>query len=300
MQTLIIALGGNALIKEGQKGTIEEQLRNIKKPIGQIVKLHNHYRLVITHGNGPQVGNILLQQATCDEVPNMPLEVLVAMTQGQIGYMIEKTLDNEFMKIGVMYPFLSTLITYVQVDKKDPAIQEPTKPVGPIYDSSAPGFIKTAKGWRKAVPSPKPVKVVGAYKVKKLLDSGFVVVTCGGGGIPAVKEDSSYEGVEAVIDKDLASAKLGEQIGADILLIATDVEKVFLNYGKKNQKAVDKLSVSDARKYLKEGHFPKGSMGPKIQAAINFITSGGKRAIITSIDNIEQALKGKAGTEIHK
>lgn len=300
MKTLILALGGNALIKEGQEGTTEVQMENLEKPINQIVRLADDYRIVITHGNGPQVGNLLLQQGTCDEVPTLPLEVLVAMTQGQIGYMIEETLDNEFMKTGVMKPLLSTLITYVQVDKNDPAFQNPTKPVGPVYESSEPGFTKTAKGWRKVVPSPKPVKVVGAYKVKKLLDVGFIVVTCGGGGIPAVKENSSYEGVEAVIDKDLASSKLGEQIDADILLMATDVEKVALNYGEEDQEDLDRISVSEAEKYKEEGHFPPGSMGPKIQAAINFLNSGGEKAFITSIDKIRETLEGKAGTEIYK
>ncbi len=300
MKTLVIAFGGNALIKEGQKGTAYEQMRNLERPISQVVRLAENYKIVITHGNGPQVGNLLLQQGACKEVPNMPLEILVAMTQGQIGYMIEKTLDNEFMKIGEMKPLLSTLVTYVQVDKKDPALEKPTKPVGPLYEQSAPGFVKTAKGWRKVVPSPKPIKVVGAYKVKKLLDTGFIVVTCGGGGIPAIKENSSFEGIEAVIDKDLASAKLGEQINADILLIVTDIEKVSLNYGKENQKDLDKLSISEAKKYLKEGHFPEGSMGPKIQAVINFLESGGEKAIITSIDKIKDALEGKAGTELFR
>ncbi len=297
-KTLIVALGGNALIEPGQEGTAYEQMRNLAAPIGQIVRLSKKYKIVITHGNGPQVGNLLLQQSSCKEVPEMPLEILVAETQGQIGYMIEKTLDNEFMKAGVMHPLLSTLITYVQVDEKDPAFKNPTKPIGPAYKNKKPGFVKTAKGWRKVVPSPKPIKVVGAYKIKELLKSGFIVVTCGGGGIPAIKKKLEYRGIEAVIDKDLASAKLAEEIGANIFLILTDVEKVAINYGKANQKNLSHMSLKEAEKYLKEGHFPPGSMGPKIEATINFLKAGGEKAVICSIDKAAFALKGKAGTTI--
>ena len=296
---MIIALGGNALIKKGQKGTIEEQFENLRVPLEQIALLSRNYKIIITHGNAPQVGNLLLLQQNPSKLPKMPLEILVAETQGQIGYMIEQTLDNELMKRGVDNPFISTVLTYVKVDGNDPAFKNPTKPVGPAYKRKKRRFMLTPKGWRKVVPSPKPMKIVEWREIKTLIDNGFIVIACGGGGIPVTKERKSFEGIEAVIDKDLASAKLGEQIGADILVIATDEEKVAINYQKPNQRFLDELTVSDAVNYFKEGQFPAGSMGPKIEAAINFVTSGkNRKAIITSIDTIEPSIKGKAGTHI--
>ncbi len=316
MKTIVVALGGNALIKRGQKGTADEQFRNLQVPMKQIAKLSQDYNLAITHGNGPQVGSLLLQQETCesDEIAEMPLEVLVALTQGQIGFMIESTLDNELMKLeGENIPpdekkhFL-TVLTYVKVSQSDPAFQNPTKPIGPAYNEPKEGYVKTAKGWRRVVPSPKPLKIYQYREIKKLLEMHFIVIACGGGGIPVVKEKvfdidrdlqlgERLRGVEAVIDKDLASAKLGEQVGADILLIATDEEKVAINYMKENQRYLDKVSVNEAKEYMKQGHFPAGSMGPKVQAVINFLEKGGERAIITSIEKIQDALDGKAGTE---
>ncbi|TXT59580.1 MAG: Carbamate kinase [Promethearchaeota archaeon] len=301
METLIVALGGNALIKPGEKGTSKEMKQNLRDPIRQIAELSREYRIVITHGNGPQVGNLLLQQESSKEITKMPLEILVAETQGQIGFMVESTLDEELMQIGLdKEKLFLTVLTYVKVDPEDEAFHNPTKPVGPAYEEERPGCVKTAKGWRQVVPSPKPQKIYQWREIKKLMDDDFIVIACGGGGIPVMKIDKTLEGVEAVIDKDLASAKLAEQVGADILLIATDVEKVALNFGKPNQKFLDKLSIKEAKQYLKEGHFPEGSMGPKIQAVINFLESDGKRAIITSIEKIKEALEGKAGTLIYK
>jgi len=299
MKTLIVAFGGNALIKDGQKGTIDEQFENLKVPVSQVARLSRKYRVIITHGNGPQVGNLLLQQNnTPEDIPKMPLEILVAQTQGQIGYMIEQTLDNQLMKMKINDQLITTVLTYVQVDKKDPGFKNPTKPIGPSYKSkpSEQGFVKTVKGWRKVVASPEPVKIIEWREIKELIKKGFIVIACGGGGIPVTTSYKNYEGIEAVIDKDLASAKLGEQIGADILVIATEVEKVALNYLKPDQKLLDTLTIADAERYLKEGHFPSGSMGPKVQAAINFIKTGKDQAIITSIDKIEKALDGKTGT----
>jgi carbamate kinase len=302
LKTLIVALGGNALIKFGEEGTTEEQFRNLRVPISQIAELSREYNIVITHGNGPQVGMLLMQQEATTEVSKRPLQVLVAETQGQIGYMIESTLDEELMRIGLDEEKLFiTVLTYVKVDLEDPAFHHPTKPIGPAYPVPKPGYVKTTKGWRRVVPSPKPKKIYQWREIKRLMElGGWIVIACGGGGIPVIKEGKRLSGVEAVIDKDLASSKLGEQIGADILLIATDVEKVALNYGTSDQKLLDKLSISDAKKYLDEGHFPEGSMGPKIQAAINFLETGGEKAIITSIENIKLALEGKAGTLLYK
>ena len=302
MKTLIVALGGNALIKFGEEGTTEEQFRNLRIPISQIAELSRDFSILITHGNGPQIGSLLIQQEATTVGLKRPLQILVAETQGQIGFMIESTLDEELMKISLDEEKLFlTVLTYVKVDAEDPAFLNPTKPIGPAYDIPKPGYVKTAKGYRRVVPSPKPIKIYQWREIKRLMELGsWIVIACGGGGIPVIKEKKRLYGVEAVIDKDLASAKLAEQINADILLIATDVEKVSLNYGGPNQKDLDKLSISEAKKYLEEGQFPAGSMGPKIQAVINFLESGGERAIITSIDKIIEALEGKAGTEIYK
>ncbi len=296
-KTLIIALGGNALIKQRQKGTIDEQFENLKVPLRQIARLSGKFKIIITHGNGPQVGNLILQQESSVGLPKMPLEILVAETQGQIGYMIEQTLDNELMNIGIHNPYISTVLTYVQVDKNDPSFNHPTKPVGPAYKRKRKGCVRTLKGWRKVVPSPLPKRVIEGREIKILIDNGFIVIACGGGGIPVTTGRKRFEGIEAVIDKDLASARLGEQVGADLLVIATEVEKVALNFQKTDQKLLDKLTIAEAKKYFKEGQFPPGSMGPKVQAAINFVESGKKRkSIITSLNEIEQAIAGKAGT----
>lgn len=298
---LIVALGGNALIKPGQTGKAGEQFKNLRIPLKQLAKLSDEYHLVITHGNGPQVGNLLLQQEASKEVQPMPLGVLVAETQGQIGYMIESTFDEELMRLGSDDEKLFvTILTYVLVDPDDPAFKNPTKPIGPSYPEPKPGYIKTSKGWRRVVPSPKPLKIIQWKEIKKLIQLDFVVIACGGGGIPLVKRKNNFHGVEAVIDKDLASAKLAEQIDADILIIATDIDRIALNYQKPNQKFLDKLTIQDAKKYIKEGQFPPGSMGPKIQACINFLEYGGERAIITSTEKIKEALDGKAGTELFR
>lgn len=303
-EKLVIALGGNALIKQGQLGTIEEQLENLKIPAKQIVEIFSKgkYSIVITHGNGPQVGNLLLMQKECEskKIPKMPLEILVAMTQGQIGYMIEVSLDNEFMNLGIENPLIATVLTYVQVDENDPAFKNPTKPIGPIFKKKIQGFVKTEKGYRKVVPSPTPLKIVEKNEILAMLNSGIIVIACGGGGIPVTKYRRKFEGIEAVIDKDLASSKLAQDIEADILLIATDVKYACINYKKENQKELKRISVREAKRYLHEGHFSEGSMKPKIQAAINFLTSGGKRAIICHLNEIKKALEGKAGTQILK
>ncbi|MHA1782177.1 MAG: carbamate kinase [Promethearchaeota archaeon] len=300
MSTIIIALGGNALIKPGEKGTPEEMINNLRAPIRQIAELSKEYSIIITHGNGPQVGALLLQQEATSDVTKMPLQILVAETQGQIGFLIESTLDEELMRLGLdMEKYFLTVLTYVEVDPNDRAFKHPIKPIGPAFKRKKPGYVKTAKGWRRVVPSPRPKRIIQWREIKKLMQENFIVIACGGGGIPVIKEGTRFHGVEAVIDKDLASAKLGEQINADILLIATDVEKVALNYGRVDYKYLDKMTTKEARFYMKQGHFPPGSMGPKVQAAINFLESGGKRAIITSIEKIKDALEGKTGTHFY-
>ncbi len=301
---LLVALGGNALIRKGQQGAVEEQFENLKLPLGQIAKLSDKYRVIITHGNGPQVGNLLLQQECCHLVPNLPLEILVAQTQGQIGYMIESTLDTQLMALGIKarQRFVS-LISYVVVSEKDPAFKDPSKPIGPVFTEKQARKLpyltkKTAKGWRRVVVSPKPVTIVEKQEIRELIEMNYIVICCGGGGIPVVREKRTFAGVDAVIDKDLASAKLAEEVGVDIFMIATDVPGVALHYGTANETFLRKLSVQDAEKYQNEGHFPSGSMGPKVQAAVNFMIAGGKHAAICSIEEIEKAIEQKAGTEI--
>lgn len=303
-QTLLIALGGNALVRKGQVGTIEEQFENLKVPIRQIARLSRQYKIIITHGNGPQVGNLLLQQESCTEVPRLPLEILVAQTQGQIGYMIESSLDTALMELGVWTKqLLITLISYVVVDERDPAFQDPTKPIGPVLSLEQGKDLpyptrEVQGGLRRVVASPKPVTVVEKREIKNLVDKDFIVICCGGGGIPVIREGRAFHGVDAVIDKDLASAKLAEEIRVDVFLIATDVEGVALNYGGPDQRFLRKMTLAEAAQYKEEGHFPPGSMGPKIDAAVQFIKKRGNRAVITSIDAIESAVDGTAGTEI--
>jgi carbamate kinase len=303
-EVLLVALGGNALIRKGEKGTAAEQFRNLRVPIRQIARLSMEYSILITHGNGPQVGNLLLQQECCNDVPVLPLEILVAQTQGEIGYMIESTLDSELMELGVdTGKHLVSLISYVVVDEKDTAFQNPTKPIGPVYPSERASSLPfptviTAKGLRRVVASPKPVTIVEKREIKKLIGMDFMVICCGGGGIPVIRDGRSFCGVDAVIDKDLASAVLAKEVGVDIFLIATDVEGAALHYGNPAQRFLHTMTLEEGARYLAEGHFPPGSMGPKIEAAMQFMQSGGKRAVITSIEAIEEAVAGRAGTEI--
>ena len=300
---LLIALGGNALIQKGQAGTIEEQFENLRVPIRQIAKISDDYRIIITHGNGPQVGNLLLQQECCDAVPKLPLEILVAQTEGHIGYMIESTLDEELMACGLDDKMLVSLITYVVVDKDDPAFKTPTKPIGPGFSAEEASrldypTIETPKGYRRLVASPRPVTIIEKREIQKLIDMDFIVICCGGGGIPVVRNGRAFSGVDAVIDKDLASACLAEEVGADIFVIATDVDGAMLNFGSDQQKMLRTVTTGELAAFVREGHFSKGAMLPKVQAAIQFLQHGGKRAVITSINLIEAAINGNAGTEI--
>ena len=301
---LLIALGGNALIKKGQTGTADQQFENLSLPMKQIAELSRKYRLVITHGNGPQVGNLLLQQESCDEVPKMPLEVIGAMTQGQIGYMIESSLDTALMEMGVdeEQDFVS-LITYVVVDENDPAFQNPTKPIGPFYTEAEAAklsynLVETDKGYRRVVASPKPVAIVERKEIKKLIDMDFIVICCGGGGIPVVRKERRFSGVEAVIDKDLASSVLAREINADIFIVASDVEGAAVDWGKPEQRILRKVALSEIKEYVEAGHFPEGSMGPKVDAVIQFAESTGNRSIICNLDDIQKSVEGIAGTEI--
>ena len=309
---VLIALGGNALIMEGQRGTIAEQFENTRKSLDGIVYcLKQGYGVVITHGNGPQVGNLLLMvEASRNQVPELSLGVCVADTEGAIGYMIQQSLTNRLRKEG-LDRCVVTVLTQVIVDKHDTAFSNPTKPIGPFFTREDAERFRKEKGWhivedshrgyRRVVASPDPLKVVEDRAVRGLLEAGDIVIAVGGGGIPVImKEDGDLEGVDVVVDKDLASSVLARDIKADCLMMITGVEYVFLNFKQPNERALKALTVKEAERYLKEGHFPPGSMGPKIQAAINFLNWGGEVAIIAAIDKVKEALEGITGTKITK
>jgi carbamate kinase len=301
---VVIAFGGNALIQKGQDGTAEQQMENIEVPMRKVVALAPDYRVVISHGNGPQVGNILLQQDSTTEVAAMPVDVVGAMTQGQIGYFIEQALERKLAEAGLDRKFL-TVLTMVEVDAADPLFQNPTKPIGPFYTDEEAAtkpyqMVTTDKGKRRVIASPVPIGIVPHREIKELVDMDWIVICSGGGGIPVVKDGDGHRGVEAVIDKDLASALLAREIGADLFVIATDVAGACINWGKPDQEQLRKVSVEEMRRYVDEGQFPAGSMGPKVNALLSFVEStGGQRAIICQLDEIEAALAGEAGTEIN-
>jgi carbamate kinase len=307
---IVVALGGNALVQEGEKGTIEEQFANTRKSITGIVQcIKKGFDVVITHGNGPQVGNMLLRtELSRDKVPELPLEICVADTEGAIGYMIQQTMVNRLQREQIN-KCVVTILTQVIVDKDDNAFRNPTKPIGPFYTAEEAGKIINEKGWemvedshrgyRRVVASPRPLKVVETESVKRLLESGEVVIAAGGGGIPViVKEDGSLEGVDAVVDKDLASSVLALDIKADYLIMLTGVENVCLDYGEPDQKPLETITIEETERYMADGHFPPGSMGPKIQAAVNFLKGGGESVFITAIDKVCEAIAGKTGTRI--
>lgn len=306
----VIALGGNALIKEGQKGTIYEQFSNTRKSAKSIVQMiKNGWDVVITHGNGPQVGAILLQNKEAKNItPSMPLGICVAESEGLIGYMIQQCLSNTLKREHIDKSVIA-LITQVIVDEDDPSLSHPTKPIGPYYtedeakqmEKDGIKMIKQPRGWRMVVPSPDPQRIVESHIIRQMLDDGIIVIASGGGGMPVVeKEGWGLTGLEAVVDKDLASERLAEAIDADLLLILTEVEKVFLDFGTPDQKALDKVTLNELKKYYKEGQFPEGSMAPKILSAIRFLEAGGRKVIISHIDKGWEAVQEKTGTHIVK
>lgn len=307
---IVIALGGNALVQEGEKGTIAEQFANTRKSITGIVQcIKKGFDVVITHGNGPQVGNMLLMtELSRDRVPELPLGICVADTEGAIGYMIQQTLVNSLQKEQVN-KCVVTILTQVVVDKDDNAFKNPTKPIGPFFTAEQAEKIMSENGWemaenshrgyRRVVASPRPLEIVERKSIKRLLDSGEVVIAAGGGGIPViVTEGGILDGVDCVVDKDLASSVLALDIKADYLMMLTGVENVCLNYDKSDQKRLETITVEEAERYMAEGHFPPGSMGPKIQAAVNFLKGGGECVFITAIDKVWDAIADKTGTKI--
>jgi carbamate kinase len=307
---IVIALGGNALLQRSQKGTFDDQYANVQKTAKKIADLvQQGYRIVITHGNGPQVGATLLRhEAGKNLVPPFPLDACGAETQGFIGYMIQQALRNELKSRGVD-KYVVTVVTRVIVDRHDPAFEHPTKPVGPFYtkeqadelSQKMPGItIKedAGRGYRRVVPSPDPKVIAERAAIRTLVDAGFVVVSTGGGGIPIVEEGTQTRGVEAVIDKDLAGQRLATLIQANIFVILTDVDGAYVNYGKPDQQRIAETTTGQLQKYMEQGQFKEGSMAPKVLAAIRFVESGGERAIIAELGQLTEALEGRAGTQV--
>ncbi len=306
MQKMLIAFGGNAILPAGQSGTYEEQLANIRRSCKKIVDLAlAGHSLVITHGNGPQVGNLLIQnESASNQVPPQPLHTCVAQTQGQLGYMIQGELDNELRRRGSDIA-TATLITRVLVDKNDEAFRTGTKPIGPFFSEKrakerinlGETWINDSnRGWRRVVPSPGPVKILEIETIKKMIDPKLILLVGGGGGIPVILDENQINGVDAVIDKDLTSSLLARELDLDIMILLTDIDRVKLNFHHTNEKPISKMTVNEAKRYIEEGQFGIGSMAPKIQAALDFVGPGKKKAIITSFEHLEEALAGRAGT----
>lgn len=309
-RTAVIALGGNAITQPGQEDTIANQFANTRASLDGIVELaRDGYNLVVTHGNGPQVGNEMLRvELSRGRAPVLPLGVLVADTQGGMGYMIAQSLQNRLKKDRIDRAVVA-MVTQMLVDENDPAVINPTKFIGQFYtESEAQEYIRREgwtvkkdgdRGWRRVVPSPSPLSAVETVTIKRLVSEGTIVVAAGGGGIPVyIDKQGNLEGMDAVIDKDLGSAVIGREIGAGILCILTSVDHVYVSFGTPQQRQLDLCTVSEIQKYYAQGQFPAGSMGPKIAAAIKFLESGGELVTITSFKNAGRAIKGEVGTRI--
>lgn len=309
-KTAVIALGGNAITREFEEGEIAKQFENTRNSLISVIQLiKKGFNVILTHGNGPQVGNALIRvEETRGLVPPLPLGILVADLAGGMGYMIEQCLQNKLSDAGIEKD-VTTILTQVLVDSNDPSILTPSKFVGPVFKKDQVEDLEKNRGWilkeysgkgfRRVVPSPVPQEIVEKKIIKILLENDVIVIAAGGGGIPVYKQENGWlEGVDAVIDKDLASALLGNEVNADMLVILTGVDKVSINFNKENQQEIDVLDLNTAQIYLDDGQFPAGSMGPKIIAAINFLRNGGKEVLITSIEKAVDALEGKNGTRI--
>jgi len=306
---VLVAVGGNALIRGGQTGTAQEQFENAVETAAAVVRVSRAgYRVVLTHGNGPQVGAQLIRsELAASDAYRLPLDCCVASTQGEIGYVLQYAMWQRMQAEGLKTPVVS-LVTQVLVDPRDPAFSHPTKPIGPSYPREAAlrywdnfGWIMaedSKHGFRRVVPSPEPVAIIELDAIKACVDRGLGVIAGGGGGVPVFNDHDISKGVEAVIDKDHTSAILARQLDADVFAIATDVDRVYLDYDKETRRPLDRLTMAQCRQYLQEGHFPAGSMGPKITAAIKYLEMGGKTVVITDHDRLLEALEGRAGTRI--
>lgn len=310
-EKLVIALGGNAILQSKQEATYDNQLENVRKSTEQIAKIiANGHRVIVTHGNGPQVGNILRQNELAKEVvPPLPLDVCNAESQGFIGYMLDQMLKNSLNELNISQQVVS-MLTQTEIDENDPAFQNPTKPIGKFYTEEKAKRLAVEKdwivkedagrGWRRVVASPKPQSILCSDIVKSLSENNIIVIASGGGGIPVIKDDQGmYKGIEAVIEKDSSACKLALEVNASTLMILTDVANVFINYGKEDQRALTSVTAEQMKQYVAEGQFSPGSMQPKVEAAIRFAEQGGK-AIICSLDKADLALEGQAGTVVTK
>ncbi len=306
---ILIAIGGNSLIRAGQSGSVKEQIENADTTCRHLAKLvEQGHKIVITHGNGPQVGAQLIRsEMAAQQVYQLPLDSCDASTQGELGYVLQNAMRTALHELGMNIPVI-TILTQVVVDELDSAFSNPSKPVGPFYSKDVAEKKKNELGWqviedaargyRRIVPSPEPLEIIELDAIRCCLSQGFVVIAAGGGGIPVVEKGGAYCGVEAVVDKDKTSALLASKLGLETFITSTDTDKVYLNFKKPNQCALEEISLAQARQYLDENHFLSGSMGPKIEAAIDFLSHGGKEVIITRPELIGEALKGRAGTRI--
>ena len=308
-RTAVIAIGGNSLVRPGEADSFEQQLRTAEETCEGIAEIVSAgYRVVVTHGNGPQVGDALLRsELAAAQVPPLPLDACGAETQGSIGYTLQQVLGNVFRRRGISNPVVA-VVTQVVVDPQDPAFANPTKPIGPFYTREEAQRRMRELGWhmvedagrgyRRVVPSPEPREIIELPAIQRALESGSVVIAVGGGGIPVIRRGDKLVGVEAVIDKDRASSLLATALGAPVFIISTSVDRVALNYRRPGERFVDSLTVSEAARCLAEGHFPPGSMGPKIEAALAFLENGGQVVVITSPGSLAASLAGQAGTRI--
>jgi carbamate kinase len=310
---VVVALGGNAILQKGQDGTYQDQQSSVDQSVDKLSSFlkDDNYEIVLTHGNGPQVGALLIQHsAGANRVPAQPMFICGAMSQGQIGFMFQHSVKNLFRKEKIEKE-VSTIVTQVLVDKEDDAFKNPTKPVGVFYSKEEANKLKekteftfkedSGRGYRRVVPSPKPIDIIEVNSIKDIIDDGKLAIACGGGGIPVLEKGNRLEGVDAVIDKDKASALLGQMVAADMLIILTAVDKVHLNFGTDKAEPIDEMNVKQAMTYLEEGHFAEGSMKPKVEAVIEFVKNGDeKEALITDIEHLSVALCGEGGTWIRK
>jgi carbamate kinase len=306
----VVAFGGNALLRPEDRGTQEEQIARAKQAARWLAEIVRHgYKLLVVHGNGPQVGNILVQaEEASTKIPPQSLDVCVAQTEGSIGFMLQQAIRNRLESIG-MGGEVAAVLTEVEVDANDPAFKRPTKPIGPFFTRYRAEALErdlgwtmredSGRGWRHVVPSPRPLRILNMKTISRMIAEASVVIAAGGGGIPVVRgRDGQWRGIEAVIDKDYASALLASELRADVFIVLTGVPKVAIDFGKPSQQNVDRLSVTEAEKHLASGQFPAGSMGPKIEASIQFVRATGKQVIITDVDHLRDALEGREGTVI--
>lgn len=306
----VVAFGGNALLRAEDQGTQEEQIARAKQAARWLAEIVRHgYKLIVVHGNGPQVGNILVQaEEASTKIPPQSLDVCVAQTEGSIGFLLQQAIRNRLDSIGLGGD-VATILTEVEVDPNDPAFKRPTKPIGPFFTRYRAEALErdlgwtmredAGRGWRHVVPSPRPLRILNIDTIVHMLDGAAVIIAAGGGGIPVVRgRDAQWRGVEAVIDKDFSSSLLASELRAEIYVVLTGVSKVAIDFGKPTQRTVDHLTVAEAQRYLAEGQFPAGSMGPKIEAAIQFVTRAGKQVLITDVEHLRDALAGREGTLI--